>query len=235
MIAREDVAGEKRLVAYFTARETGVCPSARGAEGVSQGRVAGVYGAERFRRARCPTADPQRQARPPRAAHATRAASNRPRGPADATEVRLAAIWSEVLRAPLIGRGDDFFALGGGLAARPAGGGAHTDRFHIELPLKELFDQPTLQSLCRLHGPGAGRRGNAKDGALGNPSSGAVRHRCRNCTAAHVAIQSLNPANTAWTWRALWLGELDVAAACASFDELIARRRDPAHASAADR
>jgi len=144
--------------------------------------------------------------------------------PETPTEVRLAAIWSEVLRTPRVGRKDDFFALGGQSLLALQVVARIRDVFHIELPLKELFEEPTLQGLAAstdrvLAGRGA------------RSIASAVRMRWSGPAPLSFSqermwlIQSLNPANTAYNMgAALWLrGELDVAAVCASFDELIAR------------
>lgn len=144
--------------------------------------------------------------------------------PQTPTEVRLAAIWSEVLRAPHIGRDDDFFALGGHsllalqLAARIR------DVFRIELPLKTLFNEPTLQGLAAWLDltPAGGEAGGIAP-IVPVPGTG-VAPLSQSQTRMWL-IQSLNPAATAYNMgAAMWLrGELDVAAFCDSFDELLAR------------
>ena len=73
------------------------------------------------------------------------AAGEAPRTP---TETVLAGIWSEVLEIDRVGRHDSFFALGGHslLATRVA---TRIRRaLQVELPLRELFDAPTLESLA---------------------------------------------------------------------------------------
>jgi amino acid adenylation domain-containing protein len=67
--------------------------------------------------------------------------------PRNPTEVQIAAIFGDVLQAPRVGVHDNFFDLGGHslqatrLMARLA------DAFHIELPLRSLFDMPTVAEL----------------------------------------------------------------------------------------
>ncbi|MEU3574454.1 phosphopantetheine-binding protein, partial [Kitasatospora sp. NPDC036755] len=64
--------------------------------------------------------------------------------PRDDTERVLAALWAELLEVDRVGAEDDFFALGGHslLATRLAS--AVLETFGVELPLRELFEAPTL-------------------------------------------------------------------------------------------
>lgn len=70
--------------------------------------------------------------------------------PQTATETVLAAIWTQVLGLPQVGRHDNFFAIGGhSLLAtqivarlRPA--------FGVEIPVRTLFEAPTLAELGQL-------------------------------------------------------------------------------------
>ncbi|HYI11617.1 MAG TPA: amino acid adenylation domain-containing protein [Thermoanaerobaculia bacterium] len=68
--------------------------------------------------------------------------------PANPDEVQMAGLWSEVLGRMQIGRNDNFFDLGGHsllatqLLSRLQGA------FGVELPLRVLFDSPTVASLA---------------------------------------------------------------------------------------
>ncbi|EEF60978.1 amino acid adenylation domain protein [Pedosphaera parvula Ellin514] len=68
--------------------------------------------------------------------------------PGNATEERIAAIWSEVLNLKKIGVRDNFFELGGHslLVAQVVSRIRQT--FKVELPLSSLFDAPSIASLA---------------------------------------------------------------------------------------
>ncbi|MFC0514086.1 amino acid adenylation domain-containing protein [Mucilaginibacter angelicae] len=67
--------------------------------------------------------------------------------PASETELKLAAIWMEILEVDSIGVHDDFFELGGHslLAVRLIS--AVRKAFMVELPISDVFDYPTVSKL----------------------------------------------------------------------------------------
>jgi acyl carrier protein len=68
--------------------------------------------------------------------------------PRSFVEVILAQIWAEVLRRDRIGVDASFFELGGhSLLATQVVSRIH-QALHVEIPLRELFDHPTLEDLA---------------------------------------------------------------------------------------
>ncbi len=70
--------------------------------------------------------------------------------PRSATEVLMAAIWSEVLERPQVGISDDFFELGGHSLMAFRLFSLIRERFQKDLPLASLFLRPTIARLAEL-------------------------------------------------------------------------------------
>jgi acyl carrier protein len=68
--------------------------------------------------------------------------------PLDPTEERIAAIWREILQIKDIAPQDSFFEIGGHSLNAIQMLSRLRDSFGIEVPLRELFDEPTLASLA---------------------------------------------------------------------------------------
>ncbi|MCP3105513.1 amino acid adenylation domain-containing protein, partial [Myxococcus sp. K15C18031901] len=92
-----------------------------------------------------PNGKVDRKALPEPEAHALEVAFEAPRTP---TETALAELWVQVLGAQRVGRNDDFFELGGHslmatqMQARIRAG------WSVELPLRAMFEAPTLKALA---------------------------------------------------------------------------------------
>lgn len=64
--------------------------------------------------------------------------------PRTAAEIALAGLWRDVLRAPEVGVGDDFFALGGDSMRATHLAALATARFGRDVPVSLIFDTPLL-------------------------------------------------------------------------------------------
>jgi hypothetical protein len=74
--------------------------------------------------------------------------------PEGAVEERLAGLWSGLLGVHPVGRHDDFFALGGHSLSATRLVSRIREEFGAELPLRTVFDRPTLAALAAAIGPG---------------------------------------------------------------------------------
>jgi amino acid adenylation domain-containing protein len=154
VIAREDTPGDKRLVAYYTASPNGKSETAN-------------VGAEQFRSnlsaslpeymvpaayvrleswPLTPNGKLDRKALPAPEADAYSTRGYEP--PQGETELKLAAIWANVLKIHEVGRNDNFFDLGGYslLATRLI---VQIEKvFNLQLNLSSLFHAPTVAQLA---------------------------------------------------------------------------------------
>ncbi len=151
VLAREDVPGDKRLVAYYTAVEEEDDDSA-GAEvlrahvkeGLPNYMVPTAY-VELPELPRAPNGKLNRKAlrAPDGAAYAVRGYEV-PEGEIEAT---LARIWAEVLHIERVGRHDNFFELGGHslLAVKVV---SLLKQANLEISVVDLFQNPTIHQLA---------------------------------------------------------------------------------------
>lgn len=165
---------------------------------------------------------PQQRLRSNAAPAATiRSAYEAPRTP---TEVRLAALWCAVLQQQRIGRCDHFFHLGGQSLQALQVIARVRESLGVELPLKTIFDSPTLQS-CALALDQLQAMGTALPvapiPALPVVGPAPLSHSQERMW----LIQSINRQTTAYNMvAALWLrGSLDIDALSGSLDEVLGR------------
>ncbi|WP_342381799.1 non-ribosomal peptide synthase/polyketide synthase [Myxococcus stipitatus] len=150
VVAREDVPGEQRLVAYVVSGR--VRATADVLRGFARERLPAHMVPAAFvvleSLPLTPNGKLDRRALPvPEAGASGAAVGHEP--PATPTEELLAAIWAEVLRVERVGRHDDFFALGGHSLVATQVVARLRSSLGVEVPLRALFEAPTLEGLAR--------------------------------------------------------------------------------------
>jgi acyl carrier protein len=150
VIAKEGVNGDKRLIAYIIPRE-GQNPNRHQLRQYAQERMPDfmVPAQVVFMKAfpQTPNLKIDRKALPPPEADVKEEESNF-EPPATEVEAAVAELWRELLGVQRIGRRDNFFESGGhSLLAMQCVVRVH-DRFGVDLPLKNLFERPTVAGLA---------------------------------------------------------------------------------------
>ncbi len=101
--------------------------------------------------------------------------------PRTPTEAKLAAIWVEVLGLKRVGINDNFFELGGHSLLATQIMSRIRQSFAIELPLRHLFEAPTIASLSK---------------AIDTARSGGLHQQSSNSKAVDVLARSLSAQKT---------------------------------------
>ncbi|WNG57632.1 AMP-binding protein [Archangium gephyra] len=171
VVVREDVAGDKRLVAYAVAKPGQTLEAA-----AVRGFLGGVLPEYMVPTAMVvlealpltPNGKVDRKALPVPAQERVREGQEAPR---TETERKLASLWAEVLRQEKVGLGEDFFALGGHSLLATQLVSRVREAFGVELPLRTVFEAPTVERLAARvqeakRGIKAPLRRVARDGAL---------------------------------------------------------------------
>jgi amino acid adenylation domain-containing protein len=145
----EDVAGEKRLVAYLSLRNGETFESSE-----LKTRLAGklpdhmVPSAFLFldKLPLMPNGKIDRRGLP--SPVTTNVADGRYEAPSTPEEEHLAAIWKDVLHIGSVGRNDNFFELGGHSLLASTTLMRVRERWGVQLPLRSIFEAPTIEKLA---------------------------------------------------------------------------------------
>ncbi|NTX63938.1 non-ribosomal peptide synthase/polyketide synthase [Myxococcus sp. CA051A] len=148
-LVREDVPGDKRLVAYVVPRQ-GAGPEPLALRGFLQERIPKYMVPSAFVvMAALPlTANGKVDRRALPVPDTTRAVQDRYEAPRNDTEQQLAALWSEVLGVEKVGIHDDFFELGGHSLLATQVVARVRARTGVDVPLRALFEAPTVEQLA---------------------------------------------------------------------------------------
>ncbi|CAM3286845.1 Amino acid adenylation domain-containing protein [Corallococcus soli] len=223
VVAREDVPGEKRLVAYLVPVEAGLDMDrvrAFARQQLSDPLVPSAW-VELPALPLSPNGKVDRKALP--APEASRPEGTTREGPRDAVETQLAAIWAEVLHLEpgAVGIHDDFFELGGHSLLATQVVSRIRRMLGVELPLGELFNAPTVATLAARLSTFAGTSGVP-------PLTRAPRPAALPLSFAQQRlwfIDQLEPGSSLYNmpFALTLLGALDEAALRGSLDALVAR------------
>jgi amino acid adenylation domain-containing protein len=160
VIVREDAPGEKRLVAYYTAKENQDHASSGGAEDCNAATLR-AYLLIRLPEYMVPGAyvrmdsipltsngkrDRKRLPSPLREAFA----AERHEAPEGEVETVLAEIWRELLGMELVGRGDDFFELGGHSLLAMQLVNRIQDTLKLDVRLADVFAARTIKNMATI-------------------------------------------------------------------------------------
>ncbi len=150
VMAREDVPGEIRLVAYFTPTDPAVITDSGSLRTHLQGLLPDYMLPAAYMPLDAlpltPNGKLDRKALP--APDSSAFASRAYEAPVGEVEIKLAALWAELLNVEKVGRHDHFFELGGhSLLAAQVIARIKT-QLGVSLPLRTLFEKPLLSELA---------------------------------------------------------------------------------------
>ena len=145
----EDAAGEKRLIAYLSCRD-GEVPESSELRTRLSSKLPDYMVPSAFlcldKLPLTPNGKIDRRALPSPVNNNVSAHHYDP--PRTAEEEHLAAIWKDVLRISRVGRNDNFFELGGHSLLASTALMRVREHWGIQLPLRSIFEAPTLEKLA---------------------------------------------------------------------------------------
>ncbi|MEH2235674.1 amino acid adenylation domain-containing protein [Nostoc sp.] len=194
VIAREDVTGEKQLVAYVVASSEQI-PSQVELRRFLQGQlpeymVPGFFVfLDTF--PLNPNGKIDRRALPAPDTFTLRVSTNFV-PPENSTEEVLASIWAKVLRLKQVGIHDNFFELGGHSLLATQVMSRVRQAFQIEIPLQLLFENPTIATLAQAM-PTATRSRSVSDRRSGNAQNESQENDPQNQTIPQIANRESAP------------------------------------------
>jgi amino acid adenylation domain-containing protein len=150
VVVREDTPGDQRLVAYVVPRPGAVVSAGALRERLSRALADYMLPSAYVELPALPLTpngklDRSALPAPDRAA----AAVCEFQAPEGELEEAIAALWRDLLGLERIGRHDDFFALGGHSLLVTQLSARLRERFHIEVPIRALFEIPTLSAFAQ--------------------------------------------------------------------------------------
>ncbi|MFP2933825.1 amino acid adenylation domain-containing protein, partial [Pyxidicoccus sp. 3LG] len=149
VVVREDVPGDKRLVAYAVSQADQALDAMALREHLLA-RVPEYMVPSAFVTLEAlplsPNGKVDRKALPTPEAPASR--EDAYVAPSSPTEELLASLWAEVLHVARVGARDNFFELGGHSLLATQVISRIRDTFRVELPLRDLFEAPTVNALA---------------------------------------------------------------------------------------
>jgi acyl carrier protein len=150
VVAREDTPGDRRLAAYLVAKTTAGVPQSE-LRAFLKERLPDYMVPASFmlldRLPLTPSGKVDRRALPA-PDRARRELERELVAPRNDTETRIAAIWRDVVGLDRVGVTENFFELGGHSLLLPQVVHRLRAAFQLEVPLRALFDEPTVEGLA---------------------------------------------------------------------------------------